>query len=115
MIELAERVATGNLDLEAWRTTDLPSGELFKHMRSIKGIGPYAAGNLMKLVGRYDYLGLDSWVRAQYYKVHHKGRKVKDSTIEKRYKRDGKWRGLFIWFEMTRYWHDKKFRLSMSE
>jgi 3-methyladenine DNA glycosylase/8-oxoguanine DNA glycosylase len=111
LIELAERVATGKLDLEAWRTTDLPSGELFNHMRSVKGIGPYAAGNLMKLVGRYDYLGLDSWVRAQYYKVHHRGRKVKDSTIEKRYEQHGKWRGLFIWFEMTRYWHDEKYRL----
>lgn len=111
LIELAERVASGKLDLESWRTSDLPTDELFKQMRQVKGVGPYAAGNLMKLVGRYDYLGLDSWVRAQYYKLHRNGRTVKDSTIEKHYEPYGKWRGLFFWLEMTRYWHDDKFKL----
>jgi 3-methyladenine DNA glycosylase/8-oxoguanine DNA glycosylase len=112
LIELAERVASGHLDLESWRKTNLTTGELFNQMREVKGIGPYAAGNLMKLVGHYDYLGLDSWVRAQYYKLHRNGRRVKDSTIEKHYERYGKWRGLFFWLEMTRYWHDEKFRLA---
>jgi hypothetical protein len=63
----------------------------------------------MRLVGRYDYLGLDSWVRSKYYELHHNGRKVKDSTIERHYVQYGKWRGLFFWLEMTRYWHDDKF------
>ncbi len=111
LIELAERVASDKLDLESWRTSDLSTEELFKQMRDVKGIGPYAAGNIMKLVGRYDYLGLDSWVRQQFYKVHKKGRKVQDSTIEKHYAKYGTWRGLFFWLEMTRYWHDEKFKL----
>ncbi len=111
LIELAERVAANELDLESWRSSDLPTDELFKQMRGVKGIGPYAAGNIMKLIGRYDYLGLDSWVRAKYYELHRKGRKVKDSTIEKHYEPYGKWRGLIFWLEMTRYWHDEKFRL----
>ncbi len=110
IIELAERVASGKLDIESWRTSTMPTDGLFKEMRAVKGIGPYAAGNLMKLVGRYDYLGLDSWVRAQYYRLHRKGRKVKDSTIERHYEKFGRWRGLFFWFEMTRHWHDEKFR-----
>lgn len=109
LIELAERVASGKLDLESWRTSKASTDDLFKQMRNVKGIGPYAAGNLMKLVGHYDYLGLDSWVRAQYYKLHKKGRPVKDATIEKQYARYGRWRGLFFWLEMTRDWHDEKF------
>lgn len=112
IIELAERVASGKLDLESWRTTTVATKELYNQMIAVKGIGPYAAGNLMKLVGHYDYLGLDSWVRAQYYRLHHNGRRVSDSTIERRYKHFGPWRGLFFWFEMTRYWHDEKFRLA---
>lgn len=111
LLELAERIASGKLDLESWRTSSLTTEELFEQMLDVRGIGPYAAGNIMKLVGRYDYLGLDSWVRQQYYKLHKKGRKVQDSTIEKHYAKYGKWRGLFFWFEMTRYWHDEKFRL----
>jgi 3-methyladenine DNA glycosylase/8-oxoguanine DNA glycosylase len=111
LLELAERIASGKLDIESWRTSSLPTEELFEKMLDVRGIGPYAAGNLMKLVGRYDYLGLDSWVRQQFYKVHKKGHKVQDSTIEKHYAKYGKWRGLFFWLEMTRYWHDDKFKL----
>jgi hypothetical protein len=80
-------------------------------MRTVKGIGPYAAGNILKLTGRYDYLGLDSWVRTQYAGLRRGGRRVKDSTIEKDYTQFGRWRGLFFWLEMTRTWHGDKFRL----
>jgi 3-methyladenine DNA glycosylase/8-oxoguanine DNA glycosylase len=109
LLEFAERVAAGKLDPESWRTSPLSTGELFKAMREVKGIGPYAAGNIMKLVGRYDYLGLDSWVRAKYYELHRGGRTVKDATIERQYAPYGQWRGLFFWLEMTRDWHDDKF------
>jgi len=111
LLELAERVASKKLDLEAWRSSPLATTELFEEMRGVKGIGPYAAGNILKLVGRYDYLGLDSWVRSKYYELHRNGRTVKDSTIERHYAPYGKWRGLFFWLEMTRYWHDEKFLL----
>jgi 3-methyladenine DNA glycosylase/8-oxoguanine DNA glycosylase len=111
LLELAGRVAGGKLDPESWRTSSLSTGELFKQIQSVKGIGPYAAGNLLKLIGRYDYLGLDSWVRSKYYDLYTRRRPVKDSTIEKHYKPLGRWRGLFFWLEMTRDWHQDKFRL----
>jgi len=106
LIELAQRVASGELAIESWRNSDLPTDLLFKEMRSVKGIGPYAAGNLLKLAGRYDELGLDSWVRAQFFKMHRNGRRVKDATINRHYAPLGKWRGLFFWMEMTKTWHD---------
>ncbi|MBM4161748.1 MAG: hypothetical protein FJ217_11715 [Ignavibacteria bacterium] len=109
IIELAERVASGKLDIESWRRSALPTDELFRLVRSVKGIGDYAAGNLLKLLGRYDYLGLDSWVRARFYELHKNGRRVADKTIERHYSRFGKWRGLFFWMEMTRRWADQKF------
>jgi N-glycosylase/DNA lyase len=107
--ELAERVASGKLDLEAWRTSTLPTEQLFHEVRSIKGIGDYAAGNIMKLLGRYDYLGLDSWVRAQYAKRYKNGRRVSDRTIERHYAPFGSWRGLFFWLDMTKNWYDHQF------
>jgi N-glycosylase/DNA lyase len=110
LLELAERVATGKLPVEGWRQSFLPTEELFDSLRTIKGVGPYAAGNILKLIGRYDYLGLDSWVRAKFAELHSHGRKVKDRTIERAYARHGKWRGLFFWLEMTRDWHEEKFR-----
>ncbi len=111
ILRLADRVASGRLDIDSWRDSPLPTPELFEEMKSVKGIGPYAAGNLLKLTGRYDYLGLDSWVRGKYFELRRSGRRVKDSTIEKDYEMFGRWRGLFFWLEMTREWHDDKFRL----
>lgn len=109
LLELAERVSAGELDIEGWRTSASTTEQLFEEMCGVRGIGPYAAGNLLKLVGRYDYLGLDSWVRKQYALLHTRGRRVKDVTIERRYAQFGRWRGLLFWLEMTRDWHDDKF------
>mgnify|MGYP003694276423 CR=1 FL=1 len=64
---LADRVASGELDVEAWLTSPLPTAELMKEMRGVKGVGPYAAENLLKLLGRYDGLALDSWTRAKFF------------------------------------------------
>ena len=33
--------------------------DLIKEMKSVKGVGNYAAENLLKLIGRYDGLALD--------------------------------------------------------
>ena len=108
IIECAKRVASGELDVESWRTSVLSTEDLFHLVRNVKGMGPYAAGNLLRLLGRYNHLALDSWVRTQYARLHYRGRKVSDRTIERAYEQYGRWRGLFFWLEMTRYWFDKK-------
>jgi len=109
LLELSHKIASGKLAVEEWRTSDVPTEELFNHVRSVKGVGPYAAGNILKLLGRYDYLGLDSWCRGKFYELFKKGRKVKDSTIEKYYAPFGKWRGLFLWMDVTKDWHTREF------
>jgi N-glycosylase/DNA lyase len=109
ILELSRRVTSGELDPEAWRDPNIPEEELYWRMRSVKGIGEYAAGNLLKLAGRYERLGLDSWVRQQFSRLHHRGRRVSDRTIERHYREFGAWRGLFFWLEMTRDWHEEKF------
>ena len=73
-------------------------------MKKVKGVGDYAAENLLKLVGRYDGLALDSWLRSQFYKNHNNEKKCTDLEIEKYYKKFGKWRGLVIWCDMTEKW-----------
>ncbi len=109
LLTLATDVAEGRIDLESWRSSNLATSDLFSQIKTIKGMGDYAAGNILRLLGRYDYLGLDSWVRGKYYELHTKGRKVLDTTIERRYNSLGKWRGLFFWLEMTRHWYNHKF------
>ena len=64
--ELADRIASGELDVEGWFKSPLSTADLMKEMRGVKGVGPYAAENVLKLLGRYDGLALDSWTRARF-------------------------------------------------
>lgn len=109
LLEFARRITTGNLSIEQWRKSEAPTEALFDEVRSVKGVGEYAAGNILKLLGRYDYLGLDSWCRGKFYEIFTRGRKVKDSIIEKHYAPFGKWRGLFLWMDVTKEWYEKQF------
>lgn len=110
LMELADAVASGRLPIESWRTSTGSTEELFAAMCSVRGIGPYAAGNLLRLAGRYEHLGLDSWVRKQWRMLHARGRPASDARIERYYEQYGAWRGLMFWLEMTRDWHEEKFR-----
>lgn len=105
---LADRVASGELDVEAWLTSPLSTAELMKEMRGVKGVGPYAAENLLKLLGRYDGLALDSWTRAKFFSVRNNGRKTTDKKIARYYSRFKEWRGLALWCDMTRDWMEDK-------
>ncbi len=107
-VELAQAVASGELDPEAWLTTEMPSVELKKEIKKIKGFGDYAADNLLKLLGRYDGLALDSWLRSQFYRKHNREKTCPDKKIERHYKKFGEWRGLAIWCDMTERWFDDK-------
>jgi N-glycosylase/DNA lyase len=107
-VELAEAVASEKLDVESWLTTDMPTAELRKEIKSIKGFGDYAADNLLKLLGRYSGLALDSWLRAQFYKKHNREKVCSDKKVERHYKKFGEWKGLAIWCDMTERWFDEK-------
>ena len=104
LAELAQRVASGALDVEAWLTSELPLNELIKEMKSVKGVGNYAAENLLKLIGRYDGLALDSWTRAQFARLRNHGRVASDKKISRFYSRFKSWRGLALWCDVTRDW-----------
>jgi 3-methyladenine DNA glycosylase/8-oxoguanine DNA glycosylase len=102
--ELADRVASGELNVEEWLTSDLPTTELAKQIKTVKGAGDYAAENLLKLLGRYDGLALDSWTRARFFQIRNKGRKANDKKIARYYSRFNEWRGLALWCDVTRDW-----------
>jgi 3-methyladenine DNA glycosylase/8-oxoguanine DNA glycosylase len=73
-------------------------------MKRVKGVGDYAAENLLKLLGRYDGLALDSYLRMRFSKIHNNGEGCLDKQIYRHYERFGTWRGLALWCDMTRDW-----------
>ena len=104
--ELARRVASGELDLEAWGGGH--PEEIRARVLDQRGMGPYVADQLLRLLGHYDGLALDSWCRAQYARRYHRGRRVSDRTIARRYARFGPYRGLALWCDLTRDWFAKE-------
>ena len=100
---LASSVASGELDLEALAADrQLPDDEVETRLRALPGVGPYAAAHVMMLIGRYSRLVLDSWTRPTYARLN--GRKAKDATIERRFRRYGPYAGLAFWLYLTRDW-----------
>jgi N-glycosylase/DNA lyase len=102
---LAESVASGEIDLELLASAspeDLPDDEVAATLLALPGVGPYAAAHVMLLIGRYSRLVLDSWTRPKYASLN--GRKANDSTIERRFRRYGRYSGLAFWLFLTRDW-----------
>jgi len=104
LAELAEKVAERSIDVEAWLTSELPTSELKREIKKVKGVGDYAAEHLLKLLGRYDGLALDSWLRSRFYKMRNGEIICPDKKVERYYKKYGPWKGLAIWFDMTQDW-----------
>ena len=99
---LAADVAEGRLDLEALLDPELPEDEVATRLLALPGVGPYATAQILTLLGRYSRLILDSWSRPKYAKLS--GRKATDKTIERRFRRYGRFAGLAFWLYVTRDW-----------
>jgi N-glycosylase/DNA lyase len=106
--DLALRVAGGELDPEVWADPALPDDVVRESILSVRGAGPYVADNMMKLLGRYAGLGIDSWCRRTFSEMHANGRRVADRRIERFYEPFGRWRGLALWCDITRDWFDER-------
>jgi 3-methyladenine DNA glycosylase/8-oxoguanine DNA glycosylase len=104
LVTLAGAVHRGVLDPEAWRRPDLVDAEVRDELLALPGIGPYAADNLLRLLGHYAYLGLDSWCRGKLKRLYPRVRDV-DRFAERRYRPFGRFAGLAMWLDLTRDWH----------
>ena len=101
---IAWSVADGTLDLEALDgRSDLADEEVAERLLALPGVGPYAAAHIMMLLGRYGRLILDSWTRPTYARLARR-KTVKDSTIERRFRRYKDFAGLAFWLYLTRDW-----------
>ena len=98
ILELARSIDSGGLDLEALKASPLPTLELRKQLLQIKGVGDYAVANLMILLGRYDYLPVDSWALKMVSQEWHGGQPIGRAEVEAAFERWGSWKGLVYWF-----------------
>ena len=96
--QLAVRVASGTLDLESLKTRDLPTLELRKELLTINGVGPYAAANLLMILGKHDFIPIDSYALKMVSNEWYRGEPITAKEVEKRFEKWGEFKGLAFWF-----------------
>jgi N-glycosylase/DNA lyase len=101
---LAASVAEGALDLERLDDGGLADDEVAALLLELPGVGPYAAAHVMMLLGRHSRLVLDSWTRPTYMRLTGARKQPSDRTIERRFRRYGRYAGLAFWLYLTRDW-----------
>lgn len=98
--DLAQRVASGDLDLEGYRAPELSTEEIRQSLLDIRGVGPYAAATLLMLLGRYDHLAVDTVYRTFVSGRYFAGRRPSDREAEEVYAGWGRWKYLGYWFDL---------------
>ena len=97
ILNLARDIDSGNLDLESLKTTELPIEEVRDVLLSIKGVGNYAAANLLMLLGYYNYLTIDSWALKMVSHEWYGGEAITPAEVEQAFEKWGEWKGLAFW------------------
>jgi 3-methyladenine DNA glycosylase/8-oxoguanine DNA glycosylase len=96
---LAQEIVDGTRDLEALQTAQLSAAELKKAVKSIKGIGDYAAHTLLMLLGHYSELPIDSELRSHVTRRYFGGETRSDKEMAAIYAAWGDWKYLAYWFD----------------
>jgi 3-methyladenine DNA glycosylase/8-oxoguanine DNA glycosylase len=97
ILNLAQDIQSGKLDLESLKTSSASTDQLQKELLSIKGVGNYAAANLLMLLGRYSYLTIDSWALKIVSHEWHGDQAIGPSEVENAFEKWGDWKGLAYW------------------
>jgi 3-methyladenine DNA glycosylase/8-oxoguanine DNA glycosylase len=91
--------ALASVDLDEL-PNDGTTEERFKRFLKLPGIGPYGAAHLLAMDGRHDFIAVDTEFRRFVRETYHRGRKVSDAAMLRRYAKWGRWKYLAFWSEL---------------
>ena len=109
IIDLAKLFVKGHID-EAWLSDPATDDDdVFKFLTSLPGIGPYAAGNIMQLLGRYSRLAIDTETIRHAKKVlGYEGTDTQlTKVIREHYEPFGNHKFRSYWFELWQFYESK--------
>ncbi len=102
LVVLAKMFARGEVDVAKMEDDATGDDEVFEMLVALPGVGPYAAGNIMQLLGRYSRLAVDTETHRHARDVL--GFRETDAAltkkIEKHYSAFGDEKFRSYWFEM---------------
>jgi 3-methyladenine DNA glycosylase/8-oxoguanine DNA glycosylase len=98
LLSLARGVASGQIDLEVLKDVTRPTDEVRRSLLALPGIGPYAAATLLGILGRYDYIGVDTEALSAVSQGFYQGRPVGEKEVNAAFAKWGKYKALAYWF-----------------
>jgi N-glycosylase/DNA lyase len=111
LAKLSRGFAQGKLRAADFEDRSLPTDELRRRLLALPGFGPYAAGQALRLLGRYSDLALDSWCRSRLAELTGRRAPPSDQSVERAYARFEPWQGLALWMDLTADWHRSRARV----
>ena len=93
-------------NLERLREDPRPTAEIRRDLLELPGFGPYAAENMLRLLGRFEHLALDSWVLRVWRERY--GGRATERAILRRVERYGEHKGLAFWLLVTAHWYGRE-------
>ena len=116
IIRLARGFVDGSHDPAWFEALQRTRDELYAALLALHGFGPYAAANVLQLLGRYDRLAIDTETYRHFEQVHGLPRgedpKRNHDRIERHYARYAPYQFLAYWFEL---WDDYQRRLGRAD
>jgi 3-methyladenine DNA glycosylase/8-oxoguanine DNA glycosylase len=97
---LAEAIASG-FDPDSLQNLELSYEDIYKKVRGLRGFGDYSASYVLKLLGRFERISIDTVMR-RYFKEITGHENATDDDINAYYERFGDCRGLVAWWEVSR-------------
>jgi 3-methyladenine DNA glycosylase/8-oxoguanine DNA glycosylase len=110
IVELSKMTCSGEIDIAWIENPDTPDDDLMVALLALPGIGPYAAANLMQLLGRYAHLPIDTETHRHAKTVlgFQGNERQIARKVQSHYEPFGRHRFRSYWFEMWDFYEAKK-------
>ena len=102
---LAVEMANDPSPIHALQDQSMDTGEIRKRLLAIKGIGSYAAASLLMLLGRYEYIPVDTVFRQLMSDKYFKEGEFELAEALALYDDWGEWKYLAYWFDLLDFYH----------
>lgn len=99
------RNASG-FDPESLRNPALSYEDIYEKVKALQGFGEYSASYILKLLGRFDRISMDTVMR-RYFKAISGQENATDDDINAYYERFGECKGLVAFWEVSRHADEK--------
>ncbi len=98
LLQLARGVVAGKYDLESLKDATRPTEALRKDLIALPGIGPYAAATMLMILGRYEFLGVDTEALSAVSKGFYEGKPIGEKEVQAAFAQWGKFKAIAYWF-----------------